>query len=248
MEFSDPPSDEIVARLAYSYSCNILLGCAAKPTEQANNASGFVVELDNRHFLFTAAHVLAGFSERAAREDHAHFQPGDVDLNPIRRFVHRDKSNDIAILALRPGEAERIVERVYRPIQGWPPPPPAVGRYAHLIGFPHIMRQNGDHGTIESTSLSLSVEIGAAHATYFSAPIEHHRLEPSPGYILPAPGAFLGGMSGGPALLLDENPVPIVGLVAELNPAFDLVRISNLASVPVSMDEWTHIDNLRRVV
>ena len=125
---------ESIARTAYRHSCCILLGCAQKPTVEAQNATGTFVLLSERHYVITADHVLRGYRDRLKEESHVHFQIGDVRIEPFERLVYRHKDDDLAVLAIDGSEVGAI-GAPYRPTEPWPPAPPTVGQLMQLCAL-----------------------------------------------------------------------------------------------------------------
>jgi len=64
---------EKVARLAWSYSCSILLGCPQRPTQEAKSGTGAFVLFGGEYFVVTAYHIVARYGEMLKETGHVHF-------------------------------------------------------------------------------------------------------------------------------------------------------------------------------
>lgn len=221
-----------VARLAWSYSCSILIGCPLKPTQDAKNGTGVFLRMGCEHFVVTAGHIVAWYGEMLERGEHAHFQIGDLTVNPFSRLAYTDATTDIAVIAIAPAEVPAIGSTPYIATDGWPPPPPQIGQQIQFCGYVRINRIDGEAGTIESTVLPLTAEVSNSSDEHFSVHIPRDKYRWAGECLLKPHQAFLGGMSGGPALLLNDPGFPLIGIVCEGSEMFDLVYFRPLSIVP----------------
>ena len=76
---------------------------------------------------------------------------------------------------------------------------------------------DGEEGTINSTVLPSTVEVSNSNYTSFSARIERDQFRWDSECLLEPDQDFLGGMSGGPVLLLNDPSFPLIGIVPEGN-------------------------------
>jgi hypothetical protein len=159
------------------------------------------------------------------------FQAGGLALNPSERLAWKDDVNDIAFLRVLPGEAERVGISVCEPIEGWPPPHPAVGSYVLVSGFPGVERFHIAPDEVEFGAFSTLLQVTAVHERYVVCQFNRENWI-SEGRRIPPPGTVLGGMSGGP-MLLDQNVAyPLAGLVSEFSASFELLYLKTLSHVP----------------
>src|ERR1700722_18749393 len=220
-----------VARLAYSYSCSILIGCPRQPTVNTKNATGVLLKIGGEHYVVTACHVVTRYGELLEAGEHLHFQIGDLTLNPLMRLAYADTTTDIAVIAIAPYEVAAIGRVAYVATDGWPPLPPRVGQHIQFCGFARINRVDGEAGTINSTVLPLTAEVSNSDDERFSVRIERDQYRWDGECLLKPNQAFLGGMSSGPVLLLNDPNFPLVGIVSEGNDAFDVVYFRPLSLV-----------------
>lgn len=221
-----------VARLAWSYSCSVLLGCPQRPTPEAKSGTGTFVHFRGEHFVVTAYHIVSKYKEMLKQTEHVHFQIADLTVNPLHRLAYADTKADVAVIAIAPHEAAAVGSNPYIAPDDWSPTAPAVGQQIQFCGYARINRVDGVQGTIDSTVLPLTAEIHNSTPERFSVHIERHKYRWDGECLLKPDQAFLGGMSGGPALLLNDPRYPLIGIVCEGNDAFDLVYFSPLSLVP----------------
>ena len=107
-----------------------------------------------------------------------------------------------------------------------------VGQRIQFCGFARINRGDGEAGAIDTTVLPLTALVENSSNKHFSVSIERYQYRWSGECLLKRHQSFLGGMSGGPALLLNDPTFPLVGMVCEGNEAFDLVYFRPLSLVP----------------
>jgi hypothetical protein len=223
---------ERMARLAWSYSCSILIGCASRPTQDAKNATGVSLEVSGRNYLLTALHVVDWYREKIKGGSHTHFQVGDLSLCPDCRMVYEDAVNDLAVLWLRPGEVRLVGQTPFIARDDWPPLSPKVGNTVQFCGYARINRVDGAAGQIDSTVLPLIATVANSSEHHFSVRIPREDYRWDGRCLLRPDQAFLGGMSGGPALVLDDPRYPLAGIVSQGHDQYDIVRFSCLSGVP----------------
>lgn len=221
-----------VARLAWSYSCSILLGCPQRPTSEAKSGTGAFVRFGGEHFVVTANHIVARYQELLGEMGHVHFQIADLTVNPLCRLAYVDARADVAVIAIAPHEAAAVGPHPYVASDAWPPASPLVGKQIQFCGYARINRVDHEQGTIDSTVLPLTAEVHNSTPERFSVHIERHKYRWDGECLLKPDQGFLGGMSGGPALLLDDPNFPLIGIVCEGNDAFDLVYFTPMSLVP----------------
>jgi hypothetical protein len=221
------------ARAAYEHSCSILIGCPHRGTAEANNATGVFLRHEDHHYLLTADHVIEGFVNKITRDPPAHFQANDLVLNPLERLVFRDAVNDLALLALDPGELPDIGKTAYQPVGAWPPPPPTDGAYVQLVGFAKANRINGGHGAIENFSLHMTGNVQPRHDGNFMVVLDRDGIPTESVGLAVPPGESLGGMSGGPVMLYFQEPLPLIGIISEMSALMDAVLVSSLSHLRI---------------
>ena len=220
------------ARLAWSYSCSILIGCPKRPTVDASSGTGVVLRIGNEHFVLTARHVVTGYERMLVGANHGHFQIGQLTICPSCRLVHDDVVNDLAVLAIAPAEVAELGSTPYVIDEHWSPPLLKVGQQIQFCGYARINRVDGDAGEVNSTVLPLIAEISNCDDAHFSVVIEREKYRWAGDCLLRPDQKFLGGMSGGPALLLDDPGFPLIGVVSEGHDDFGIVSFRPISLVP----------------
>jgi len=221
------------ARAAYSHCCSILIGCPHRPSAEANNATGVFLQLDRDHYVLTAQHVVDGFVKKVTEDWPAHFQVNNLVLNPLRRVVFSDPHNDLALLAIDSSEVGEIGKTPYRPVGEWPTAPPKEGAFVQLTGFAKANRINGDSGRVENFSLHMAGYVMPQHSGNFGVRIERDGIPTENVDLAVPPGKSLGGMSGGPVMLLGPEPLPLLGVISEMSGMMDTVFVSSVTHLRI---------------
>ncbi len=221
------------ARAAYDHSCSILIGCPHRATAEANNATGVLLRYEGHNYLLTADHVMEGFVNKVTCDPPAHFQVNNVMFNPLDRIVCRDAVNDLALLAIDPGELPDIGKTPYQPVGAWPPPPPTEGAYVQLVGFAAANRINGGRSAIANFSLHMTGNVQPRHDGNFMVVLDRDGIPTQNVGLAVPPGESLGGMSGGPVMLYFQEPLPLIGIISEMSALMDAVLVSSLSHLRI---------------
>jgi hypothetical protein len=229
-----------LVRLAGRHAIPIVLALPPQFNGKINNASGFVLQRGSGWFLLTARHVLEEYEKRRLRESMLHWQVGNLPpFSPRPRLVLEDKENDIAVLRLTAEEADRLRNKCSFsvPVE-WPPDLPANGNPVVLAGYPGNLRELSAARTrIELAPHSALLRAENVHDGHFYCQIEQEELISFNGEPLPKPKTFLGGLSGGPVLLVDHATCPVIGIIVESQDELGLVRIATLRCIDAKMFE-----------
>jgi hypothetical protein len=150
---------------------------------------------------------------------------------PSCRLVYEDVANDLAVLALAPVEAAEVGNTPYVADTHRVPPNIQVGQHIQFCGYARINRVDGAAGEINSTVLPLIGKISNFDDTHFSVVVEREKYRWHGDCLLRPEQKFLGGMSGGPALLLDDPSFPLIGVVSEGNDDFGIVYFRRVSLV-----------------
>jgi hypothetical protein len=201
-----------------------------------NGASGCVIQLAPDTFIVTASHVLSGYEERLQKGEVLNWQAGNLPpFDPISRIAWRDKQRDIVLLRISKDEASNIGPCIISAPPTWPPPVPKTGQLVLVGGYPKSLREEAlAPGWIGAGPYSAIFRVTLADEEKFKCAIERRDLISFEGR-LPEPGTNMGGLSGGPVLLVDTLTYPLVGIVTdrcEMTPAdFEIIEVATLASV-----------------
>jgi hypothetical protein len=223
-------------RLAFSYTLGILLAPADAPMDSTApvmcNGSGCLLKIDGRYFVCTAWHVVDHWLSRRQAGDPALFQVGDVGMDAVERLAHKDEGADVAFLRVRPEEVPRIGVQVFEPPQ-WPPPRLAKGQYVVIAGYPGSVRERESRRDVVFKSFSARLEVAEVRDRFAICTLDRDYWEEVRTAEDPPSDIDLGGMSGGPALLVGTLYHPIVGIVSEVSEmdGFALIKLGTLAHI-----------------
>ncbi len=242
--FSQLPAQEQVhyravaqqmVRLAQHCAVPIIFAPPLRIGGKLNGATGCVLQLGSVSFVVTASHVLREYQDRLRLGEVLNWQVGALPpFDPLPRVAWRDENRDIVFLRVTEEEAKAtggVSSCVVSPSTGWPPRAPEVGQIVLVSGYPKALREVDASGWIGAGPYSGMFRVTRTGDGYFYCQIEQKDLISFDGGPLPAPGSDVGGVSGGPALLVGTIVYPLVGVVTEHSRHFDLLRIATLDSV-----------------
>lgn len=215
--------------------CAIPLIIAPPPSlgGEVKGATCCIIRLSSGCFIVTASHVLEGYERRLQKEPRLNCQVGALPpLDPLPRIAWRSIPRDIVFLRISEGEAThaRGVEGCIIPATtGWPPERPNIGDPILVLGYPRVLREV-DQSWIGGGPYSAILRITTAGDDYVCCQIEHKDLISFDGGPLPAPSTDLGGLSGGPVVLIAQV-ASLVGLVTQHHQSYDLLRIATLNGI-----------------
>ncbi len=202
-----------------------------------NGASGCVVRLGADTSLVTASHVVGGYEERIQAGERLNWQVGDLPpFDPIPRIVWRDRERDIVLLRITQNEAKSIGPCIITAPPKWPPPALREGQLVLVGGYPKVLREEKQSsGWIGAGPYFAVFKVTSTGPGYCKCVIERKDLISFDGRPLPEAGTDMGGLSGGPVLLVDTLGYPLVGVVTdrcEMTFAdLEIIQIATLESV-----------------
>jgi len=204
---------------------------------KVNGASGCVVRIGADTLLFTASHVLGGYEERLNAGERLNWQVGNLlPFDPIPRIAWRDRERDVVALRITDNEGQSIGPCIISAPAKWPPPVPQEGQLVLVGGYPKALREeNPSSRWIEAGPYSAVFRVTTVGEGYCKCLIERKDLISFDGKPLPEPGTDMGGISGGPVLLVDTLSYRVVGVVTdrcEMTFAeFEIIQFATLESV-----------------
>jgi hypothetical protein len=206
-----------MVRLARDYAVPIVFAPPLSIGGKINGASGCVVRLASGTFVVTASHVLAGYEKRLGEGERLNWQVGDLPpFDPLPRVEWRSREKDIVLLRISENESRNIGPCTIAAPRRWPVHPPKEGQLVLVAGYPKGLREeNPSAGWIGSGPYSAIFRVTIAEANCCKCLIERKDLIGFDEGRLPEPGADLGGLSGGPVLLVDTLDFPLVGVVTD---------------------------------
>jgi len=202
---------------------------------KVNGATGFALQLSCGSFIVTASHVLAEYEDRLQSGEVLDWLVGNLQpFDPLSRVAWRHTQKDIVLLGLSPDEINRLKSHctISAPIQ-WPPSTPKEQQLALVAGYPKVLREvDAGAGKVGSGPYSAMLPVSNVGAGYFYCQIDQKDLISFNGGPLPDPGTFLGGLSGGPVLLVEKSyPYPVVGVISQSQDDWGLLRIASLDGI-----------------
>jgi hypothetical protein len=204
-----------------------------------NGASGCLVRLGADTSLVTASHVLSGYEERIHAGERLNWQVGNLPpFDPLPRIVWRDCERDIVLLRILENEARGMGPCIISAPAKWPPLAPHEGQLVLVGGYPKALREEQpSSGWIGAGPYSAVFKVTIVGEGYCKCVIERKDLTSFDGKPLPEPGTDMGGISGGPVLLVDTLSYPLVGVVTdrcEISFAeFEVIQFATLDGVNV---------------
>lgn len=225
-----------MVRLARDHAVPIIFAPPLSIGGTINGASGCVIQLATDAFVVTASHVVLGYEKRLQKGEILNWQVGNLPpFDPLARIVWRDNENDIVLLGISKEEASNIGPCIISVPPTWPPPVPKAGQLVLVGGYPKSLREEAlAPGWIGSGPYSAIFRVTLAEDCKFKCAIERRDLISFEGP-LPASGTDMGGLSGGPVLLVDTLSYPVVGIVTDrcdMSIAdFEIIEITALACV-----------------
>jgi len=206
-----------MVRLARDYAVPIIFAPPPSVGGKINGASGCVVQLASGLFVITASHVLAGYEKRLAEGERLNWQVGNLPpFDPLPRIEWRSREKDIVLLRISENEARNIGPCTIAAPRRWPVQPPKEGQLVLVAGYPKGLREeNASAAWIGSGPYSAIFRVTIAEANRCKCLIERRDLIGFDEGHLPESGADMGGLSGGPVLLVGTFDFPIIGVVTD---------------------------------
>lgn len=206
-----------MVRLARDHAVPIIFAPPLSIGGKINGASGCVLQLDSGIFVVTASHVLEGYEKRLGNREVLNWQVGNLPpFDPIARIGWRNREKDIVLLKISEDEAGRIGPCTISAPPKWPVCPPQEGKLVLVAGYPKALREeNPSSGWIGAGPYSAVFRVTSAEKNCCKCLIERKDLISFDGRALPEPGVDMGGLSGGPVLLVGDLNYPLIGIVTD---------------------------------
>ena len=224
---------EQMTKFVFRHAAAVIVSPPPSTGRAVNNGSGFVVALKGRYYLGTAWHVVEHWLERVSLGEQVLFQVGDALLEPRESIAWKDEENDLVFLRLTEQEQEQIGVSVCEAVRGWPPSHPSEGSYVLVSGFPAIIRQRQGQQRVFFNALSTLAQVTSVGESHMVCQFTREHWVSFDMNGVPPPGTDLGGMSGGPVLLVESLSYPLVGAVSEFQQSFELLYIKTLSHAPI---------------
>jgi len=231
-----------MVRLARDYAVPIIFAPPPRIGGKINGASGCVLQLASGIFVVTASHVLAGYEKRVGKGEQLNWQVGNLPpFDPLARIEWRNPEKDIVLLRISENEAHNIGPCTIAAPRRWPTQRPKARQLVLVAGYPKGLREeNPSAGWIGSGPYSAIFRVTIAEADHCKCLIERKDLIGFDQGRLPEVGADMGGLSGGPVLLVDTFDFPLVGVVTdrcEMSLAeLEILQFATLENVMIGED------------
>jgi len=235
-------SKDLMAKLhkwAGSHICPFVWD-ASSASAQVENGSCFFIDFDDRLFMVTAAHVYAGYlcaKRKSAREVACRI--GHLNFDPQARLRDCDRDKDIATFDFTYAELATVQTQAVVATPS-PPPEPPEDLNAFIGGFPARGRRLIGEKVAFGRYLALT-PITAVTDRQLIFRFNRENWVGIDGIDLPAPGAELGGISGGPVLLpADDNAgswsLFLGGIISQAHTSFDYETVVAVRSDFINRD------------
>ena len=127
-------------------------------------------------------------------------------------------------------ELSRIGGVPYQANLQWPPPPPKEGDFIQFCGFPGYFRENLSPDDLSIAPYAGFIAIQSVGDGYACCVIDRATFIFEGPESHPPKGEVLGGLSGGPVLLKAQSSFPLIGLISQFQPSYEILRIALIPS------------------
>lgn len=206
-----------MARFARDHAVPIFFAPPLSIGGKINGACGCVLRLGSGIFVATASHVVAGYEERIQAGEVLNWQVGNLPpFDPLPRVAWRDSEKDVVLMRISEDDARSIGPCTISSPPNWPPVVPQEGQMVLVAGYPRGLREeNPLSGWIGAGPYSAVFRVTTVGPGYCKCLIERKDLISFDGGPLPEPDADMGGLSGGPVLLVGALSYPLVGIITD---------------------------------
>lgn len=219
-------SGRAIGELTFAHTGGLIIGTGPSGAGAFNTGSFFVLEVGGKHWLATADHVVRYYEAVTADDPAVRIQAGELQFDlDDRREVIRDPLADCCLIELASVEAPLTRLPFLSAPAGWPPPRPKEGDFLAVCGYPEFIRRRPAQSEVEFNSLAAVFRVTQAGERHCSCVWERDEFLTFGPVGAPPQGTELGGMSGGPVLLMGGIAFPLVGVVSEFQSTFEILRI-----------------------
>lgn len=198
--------DYITARF-FRYTAAVLIG--TKEDVKPPNGTISLIRLGGRNLGVTCAHVIRAFEDKLVDNQATVMQLNKVLINPQERLIDIHDGLDLAVLDLsslnlseRAGQWDIGTDFFHPPC--WPPREVRIGDRLTILGFPGILKFYQEPKLWFITSSLGAVRVVDISDTRYVIQFDPKELTFTKGQIDHEFPKVFGGMSGGPAFLLDD--------------------------------------------
>jgi hypothetical protein len=208
-----------ITEFATRHALPIVFAPAPGTQGDLDGASGCLIQLSKGIFLLTASHVLAEYENRVKQGEVLNWQVGGLPpFDPLLRIQWRDFELDLVVLQINEEEAPRIGPCAISSFSNWPPRSPKADELVVLAGYPKVLREvDSPANDISAGPYSALFRVTSVGSGYCRCFVERRDLISFNEKALPELDVKIGGLSGGPALLLQKGDYPVLaGIITNL--------------------------------
>lgn len=213
-------------KTAASYSIPIFWGVQNNgESVVANNGTAFILNTGKRTFVVTAAHVYESYVNAVKSGDCAKSQLSNLVFDLSERLISCVGSStiDIATFEITPQEILSLGKSVLcGSNSAWPPLSCFEGQAIVVAGFPGLERMHISNKSYSFGIHCFNTPASSVSERHFGCSLDREYWIDLFGKGFPELNYDFGGISGAPALALDESPEGIIswrlaGVVYEAN-------------------------------
>lgn len=167
------------------------------------NGSAFLVDFGHGIFAVTAAHVFREYLEAKRTAVEIGCQLGSVLFDPEAQLICSRDDLDIATFRVSASEAKQIDKAIVTAgPPNWEPLSPAAGDFAFFAGFPAQSRGMTSRADFVTAPYFAMPKITSVTDRQVTCRFDREKMIDFSGNGLPPQGYDIGGVSGGPLLML----------------------------------------------
>jgi hypothetical protein len=172
-----------------------------------SHGTAFLANFGEKTFLVTAAHVLEGFRQAKSDNPQVKSYVGEVEYDLEARLISCLGSStlDIATFDINLSEICKLGKAITFGAKNWPPEEVEVGQGIIFAGFPGQERIDKGGSEYEFGLYVALTPVDSVSERHFGCKFNRNSWIDSFGKGFPKEGYDLGGVSGGPAFVLNKS-------------------------------------------
>ena len=197
-------------KIAASYAIPIFWG---DETQILSNGTAFILNTGINTFVVTAAHVYEDYirARESGKVKICQLSNVEFDLEGKRISNNKSESMDIATFSITVEEIRQIDKNVlYGSQYSWPPKQPNEGEAVVVAGYPGIERLKREEKEYSFGLHCFNTPVSSVSGRHFGCSFEREYWIDVFGNGLPEELYNLGGISGAPALALEQSEGGVV--------------------------------------
>ena len=196
-----------LGRSIQSYLLPVFVGdIRSEQSAIESNGTAFLFKPGSTPFLVTAGHVFDAAVASEKSTSSGKTGVGDCRMAFQGRLIGRSNLLDVATIRVSEEEAKHLGGNfVPRGRSVWPPPAPNENDLAVLAGYPGVERHQIDDDEVSLGIYSAYLRVGSIGPRHVRFTINPSELMDFLGTGLPEDNYPLGGLSGAPVILLENE-------------------------------------------